>query len=139
MFAMHKRVNQHSLLLTVKKRCWSVCNRISSWLYLCFYPYTIALWASLQLGNASTLEVHTDGESLRVFILFAPEKAVKLANKKQNRTDSRKLKRTVKYCLKRDLYQLLTGNVLYVLFFGVSAIERSVLGSNANWNLKLTL
>ena len=51
------------LIRSVKKRCLA----IFLWLYLCFYPCPIALWTSLQLGNASTM----DWKSLWIFIVLA--------------------------------------------------------------------
>ena len=42
----------------------------SQWLNLCFYLCPAALWTSLQLGNASTMEVNTDWKSLRILIFM---------------------------------------------------------------------
>ena len=47
------------------------------------------------------------------------------------------LNEIVKYCRKLNVDKFLTGNILYDLFLGVSAIESSVLGNNVNWNLKM--
>ena len=55
----------------------SLCKKrwlaIFLWLCLCFYPCPIALWTSLQLGNASTM----DWKSLWIFIFLAKNKYAK--------------------------------------------------------------
>ena len=44
---------------------------------------------------------------------------------------------TIKHCPKSNVYKFLIGNVLYGLLLDASAIQRSVLGGNRNWDLKL--
>ena len=44
----------------------------------------------------------------------------------------------MKYYLKQNAYKRLTRYALYDLLLDVSAIERSVLRGNVNWNLKMT-
>ena len=41
------------------------------------------------------------------------------------------------HCLKLNVYKFLTRNALYGQLLGVSAIERTVLGGNVNWDLKM--
>ena len=42
----------------------------SPWLYRCFYSCSIALWITLQLGNASTMELNKDWKSLQIFVFM---------------------------------------------------------------------
>ena len=67
----------------------------SPWLYSCFYPFPVALWTSLQLVNASTMEVNKNWKSLSNFQFYELDKAIKLA-KKENKNDRRKVKQNCK-------------------------------------------
>ena len=101
---------------------WSCATEISMivsmFLSMFLSHVSIALWASLTLGNASTMEVNTDWKSMRNFTFMDK--------------DRWKLKPNCKHCLKKNLYKFLTWNIFYNLLLGVFAIKRSVLGNNVN-------
>ena len=72
------------------------------------------------------MEVDTDWKSMRILIFMDLKRLLKwLKNKKR----SKKTFKTVIPFLKFNGCKFLTRNVLYGLLLGVSAIERSVLGS----------
>ena len=78
-------------------------QQISPWLYPCFYACPIALWTSLQLGNASTMEVNTDWKPLQIFIFMDLKRPLNLI---KNNKDQRKLKRNCKTLSKVKCIQI---------------------------------
>ena len=71
--------------------------------------------------------------NLQLLNFHGPEKAIKLA-KKRNKKDRRKLKRNYERLSKVKCIQISSKKTLK---FGVFVIERSILGGNVNWDLKI--
>ena len=98
------------LILTVNKRWLAMSNRIT--MFLSLHHCTLEFF---QLRNASTMEVNTDWKSLRIFIFIY---------------------------LKRPLSKVKSMQIFYKKCLiwpaiKVSVTERSVLGGNVNWDLKM--
>ena len=102
-----------------------------------FYPCPIALWASLQPGNTSTIEMNTDWKFLQIYnpYIFMELKRPLNWLKKSNKNDRRKLKRNCKTWSKVKCIQI---SCKTYLILDVSAIERSVLGGNVSWEASTT-
>ena len=98
------------LILFVKERWLAMYNRN---LHDRVHVSIPALWAFLQLGNASTIELN---------MYWKSEKVIKLSKKRKK--IERSLNETVN-TVQNKIYEFLTRNVFYGLLLGVSVIEVS--------------
>ena len=64
-----------------------------------FLSLSIAHWTSLQLENASIMEVNTDWKSLQFFTFMDPNRPLNSAQNKIMKTEEN-LNKTVKHCPK---------------------------------------
>ena len=74
----------------------------SPWLYPYFYPCPIALWASLQPENTSTIEMNTDWKFLQIYnpyIFMEQKRPLKWLKNKIAKIEEN-LNETVKHCPK---------------------------------------
>ena len=60
-----------------------------------FYPYPVILWISLQLKNASTMEVNTDWKSMRILFFMDLKGPINWLKNKTTKIEE-KLNETVK-------------------------------------------
>ena len=116
----------------MRRACPSTCNRN---LHDCIHPCPIALWASLEPENTSTIEMNTEWKFLQIYnpyIFMELERPLNWLKKQKNK-DRRKLKRNCKTLTKVKYIQIFRKKCL---IFDVSTIERSILGGNLSWDLK---
>ena len=93
-----------ALILTIEEKWLSIYNK-SPRLYPDFYPCPIALWASLQLENTSTIAMNnTDWKSLQIYnpfyIFMDLERLLNWLKKIKITKSEENLSVTVKHCSK---------------------------------------
>ena len=95
----------------------------SPWLHPCFYPCPTAVWTSLQLRSASTMEVNTAWKSQWILIFMSVNRPWNWL--KYNITNNEEsLNETVNHRLMEDVYKFLGRIVLYGLLLGQRVMEK---------------
>lgn len=114
------------LILTLRGG-WPLATKIFIIVFVfhCILPCPITFWTSLQLGDASTMEVNTDWKSQQIFI-FVDLKRPLNRQKKKKTSIEKNLNKTVEHCIKENVYKFITKNVLCSLLLSMSAVEKSV-------------